>query len=314
MNSTPQSWYPMCLSGDLKPGTRRIVRAFEADWIVFRSESGAAGVLRSTCPHGGVDLRTGSVQDGHMVCPMHGWRFGTDGHGWHPEQREECLRIKHLQVEEHLGVLHAFFGDGEAFPFPKRLPQEKALHTRASRFDFATPYQMVGMNAFDTRHLWPVHRRKPTAPPVVQSHSATHISIHYHAAVAGDHLRDRLLRWSGLREIEVEVHSYGGSVLVFEHRKVGVYTYLSMMPRGDAGVSVFMAACRERTGHPLEDLLKRALLGVQGTLMRTFAMEDLEVLRHARFSTENLDPVLDETPIRWLDHYQALPRRKALAG
>ena len=313
MKTLPESWYPMCLATEVKPGGSRIIPAFGTDWLVFRGEEGTAGVLRSTCSHGGVDLRTGAVREGRVVCPMHGWRFDPDGQGLPPERNGKCLQIEHLQVEEYLGVLYAFFGKREPFPFPKRIAQDRVLCTRAKRFDFSSPYQMVGMNAFDTQHLWLVHRRKPVEPPVVQTHSTTHISILYRAAVAGDFLRDRLLRWTGLREIEVEVHSYGGSVLVFEHHKVGAYAYLSMMPKGDEKVLVYMAICREKSNRWLDDRLKQALLTVQGSLMRRFAMEDLEVLQHAKFQTANMDPVFDRTPIQWLGHYHDLSRREMIA-
>lgn len=31
--------------------------------------------LKRRCPHQGAPMETGSVQDGHLVCPWHGCRF-----------------------------------------------------------------------------------------------------------------------------------------------------------------------------------------------------------------------------------------------
>ena len=40
---------------------------------------GSVLVARDRCPHRGAPLSAGMVEDGCLVCPYHGWRFGADG-------------------------------------------------------------------------------------------------------------------------------------------------------------------------------------------------------------------------------------------
>ncbi|WP_088290210.1 Rieske 2Fe-2S domain-containing protein [Kineosporia sp. A_224] len=49
-------------------------------WVAFRPEPGApVGVVEARCPHRLVRLAHGTVVDGTVQCPYHGWRFGPDG-------------------------------------------------------------------------------------------------------------------------------------------------------------------------------------------------------------------------------------------
>ncbi len=52
--------------------------------VLFRDGTGAARALGARCPHRGADLARGSLIDGHLQCPFHGWRF--DGLG-------QCVRV-----------------------------------------------------------------------------------------------------------------------------------------------------------------------------------------------------------------------------
>lgn len=42
---------------------------------VARLPSGEAFAVPDHCPHAGVPLSEGFVEDGQLVCPMHGWAF-----------------------------------------------------------------------------------------------------------------------------------------------------------------------------------------------------------------------------------------------
>ncbi len=55
--------------------------------VLFRTEDGGAHVLDAYCPHMGAHLgHGGRVQDGHLQCPFHGWRFNGQG---------SCVAIPH---------------------------------------------------------------------------------------------------------------------------------------------------------------------------------------------------------------------------
>ena len=42
---------------------------------IARLPTGEAVAVPDRCPHAGVELSGGFVEDGQLVCPMHGWRF-----------------------------------------------------------------------------------------------------------------------------------------------------------------------------------------------------------------------------------------------
>jgi phenylpropionate dioxygenase-like ring-hydroxylating dioxygenase large terminal subunit len=52
--------------------------------VLFRDANGTARAVGARCPHRGADLARGSLVDGCLQCPFHGWRF--DGFG-------QCVRI-----------------------------------------------------------------------------------------------------------------------------------------------------------------------------------------------------------------------------
>jgi phenylpropionate dioxygenase-like ring-hydroxylating dioxygenase large terminal subunit len=50
-----------------------------AEYVVFRTASGALGVVPRQCPHLDWDLADGFVVADELVCPGHGWSFTADG-------------------------------------------------------------------------------------------------------------------------------------------------------------------------------------------------------------------------------------------
>ena len=67
-------------------------------FVAFRDEEGAAHVLADTCVHRGSSLSAGSVRDGCVICPYHGWQYGGDG---------KCVKVPSAQLaaaEPRLGL------------------------------------------------------------------------------------------------------------------------------------------------------------------------------------------------------------------
>jgi isorenieratene synthase len=77
------NWYVLAATHDLpaKP-KRHIVDGLE---LVSWREGGVVRVAPDECPHMGASLAEGCVQAGRLVCPWHGLKLGSDGHGaWRP--------------------------------------------------------------------------------------------------------------------------------------------------------------------------------------------------------------------------------------
>lgn len=72
-------WYPVAFSDDLKDDTMVPFDCFEEPWVIFRGKDGRAGCVQNTCAHRACPLHLGSVTDGRIQCPYHGWEYATDG-------------------------------------------------------------------------------------------------------------------------------------------------------------------------------------------------------------------------------------------
>lgn len=84
----PRGWFAMATSAE---ATRipSAVRAMGKDMVLYRTEDGRPVLLDAYCPHMGTHLASGGmsvafsrapqVQGDTIACPLHGWRFGSDG-------------------------------------------------------------------------------------------------------------------------------------------------------------------------------------------------------------------------------------------
>lgn len=72
-------WYPVAFSSDLKDDTLIPIDCFEEPWVLFRGKDGKPGCIRNTCAHRACPLDLGSVNEGRVQCPYHGWEYAADG-------------------------------------------------------------------------------------------------------------------------------------------------------------------------------------------------------------------------------------------
>ena len=79
MTQPVDGWWP-ALALDAIGDVPVEVTTGDRSWVVFRPSPGAApAVVEARCPHRLVRLSHGTVVDGSIQCPYHGWRFGPDG-------------------------------------------------------------------------------------------------------------------------------------------------------------------------------------------------------------------------------------------
>jgi phenylpropionate dioxygenase-like ring-hydroxylating dioxygenase large terminal subunit len=72
------AWYLGCASHLLQDKPVGI-RLFSEPIVLWRDGEGRAQAVYDRCPHRGVALSLGQVEDGAIACAYHGWRFGGDG-------------------------------------------------------------------------------------------------------------------------------------------------------------------------------------------------------------------------------------------
>ena len=116
-------WQPVFLSANLKPGTARPVTVMHESFALFRGESGQPYLVDARCPHRGVHLGAGWVEGESVRCMYHGWMF--DGSGKCVEQpaevdgyKDKC-GIRGYPVQEYLGLIFAWLGEGAPPPLPR---------------------------------------------------------------------------------------------------------------------------------------------------------------------------------------------------
>jgi nitrite reductase/ring-hydroxylating ferredoxin subunit len=73
------SWYPVVASSDLQAGAVMPAMLHGERLVVWRSREGRIGVWNDRCPHRSMSLSLGATTGETLVCPYHGWEFGSDG-------------------------------------------------------------------------------------------------------------------------------------------------------------------------------------------------------------------------------------------
>jgi 5,5'-dehydrodivanillate O-demethylase len=117
-----QFWFPVFRSDMLAAGSAKPIRILSEEFTLYRGENGVAHVVAKRCPHRGTQLSVGLVEDDCVRCLYHGWKFRGDGQCVEmPAEAAEFapkVRIRALPAREHLGLIFAYFGDGEPPAFP----------------------------------------------------------------------------------------------------------------------------------------------------------------------------------------------------
>ncbi|KAG5222446.1 chlorophyllide oxygenase [Salix suchowensis] len=106
-------WYPVAFSTDLKDGTMIPIDCFEEPWVLF-----------NTCAHRACPLHLGSVNEGRIQCPYHGWEYSTDGKCEKmPSTLLLNVKIKSLPCSEQEGMIWVWPGrDPPAATLPSLQP------------------------------------------------------------------------------------------------------------------------------------------------------------------------------------------------
>jgi 5,5'-dehydrodivanillate O-demethylase len=105
------------------------IRIMGEDFTLYRGASGAPYVVDFRCAHRGTQLSIGWVEGECIRCFYHGWKY--NGIGQCVEQPAEGesfaakVKIRSYPTREYLGLVFAYFGEGEVATF-RRYPQLEA--------------------------------------------------------------------------------------------------------------------------------------------------------------------------------------------
>jgi 5,5'-dehydrodivanillate O-demethylase len=118
-----QFWHPVALSKDIEAGRAKPIQLMSEKFTLFRGDTGTAHILPHHCPHRGTQLSVGYIEGDNIRCLYHGWAFdGNSGQcvdmpAEDPGQAEKVC-IRHYPVQEYLGLIWTYIGEGDPPPFP----------------------------------------------------------------------------------------------------------------------------------------------------------------------------------------------------
>ena len=118
-------WQPAALTEELG-GARPVlpVTLLGEELVLFRNQLGDLGLVQRSCPHRGVDLAFGRLEEGGLRCPFHGWLFDVDGNCLETPAEPATstfhtkVRIGCYSVVERNGIVWAWMGAGDPPPLP----------------------------------------------------------------------------------------------------------------------------------------------------------------------------------------------------
>lgn len=171
---SPDHWYAIEYERAISTSRALGVR-FQGDGIaLYREAGGRVRAIEDRCAHRQLPLSLGTVADGCLSCPYHGWTYDGDGRlarvphdlFGHPMP---ALRLRTYPVRVRYGLVWIFPGDAaraDATPMPE-LPELEGPDPWAYvplSFTWRTHHSMVMDNLCDLTHAH-LHRRYPSFLP-----------------------------------------------------------------------------------------------------------------------------------------------------
>lgn len=158
-----QHWYVVAEGADVTEAPCAVT-LLGRDLVVWRAGSGALVAAPDRCPHREAPLSAGTVDDGCLVCPYHGWKFADEGRcvevpssgAGRPVPPAAHLAVVHVQ--ERYGLVWICLGD-PASDIPSMAADEDASYRRInSGVDvWSTSATRMTDNFLDISHFPYVH-------------------------------------------------------------------------------------------------------------------------------------------------------------
>ncbi|MBO9670353.1 MAG: aromatic ring-hydroxylating dioxygenase subunit alpha [Sphingobium sp.] len=156
-------WTIVGLGRDVAPGALVSLRVAGEQVLLFRDSEGRIAALIDRCPHRGVALSLGTLRDGIVECPFHGWRFDRQGQAchipWNPDAKKANLGATALPVREAGGFLWLYTGfDPQDEPMPMEALLRDDVVLCGQSVTWQVHWTRAMENMLDSPHLPFVHR------------------------------------------------------------------------------------------------------------------------------------------------------------
>ncbi len=117
-----QFWIAVFRGKDIAPGEAKPLRIMNEDYTIYRGDGGDVHIVDARCPHRFALMHLGWIEGDDIRCVYHGWKF--DCRGQCVEQPAEepgfarKVQIGSYPAREYIGIVYAYFGEGEPPAFP----------------------------------------------------------------------------------------------------------------------------------------------------------------------------------------------------
>lgn len=289
----PASWYLFGESAELDGGpVSKLLLGRQT--VAFRDAEGHPVMMDASCSHMSADLGCGHLHGNAIVCPYHGWRYGTDGACLSTpglENPPRFARQKTYPVVERHGHVFFFNGRKALFPLPFFFDESPADYAagRVFRYEADCSWFVNSAHAFDRQHFDTVHDRRLVAPPEIDCPKPFARRNRYRAEVLGRTALDRVLRATAGRMVNISLTVWGG-------------TFVCVTGDFERAKSRFLMITRPlENGHTLcEGLVlaprpaNRLALGVRRFFTHGYLKDEAHKLRGTRYDpTRFIEPDAD---------------------
>lgn len=157
-------FHPVARSSEITNTPHR-VELFGTGFVVWRSAGGPVSAALDECPHRGARLSMGWCNEASIVCPYHGWEYGSDGRASRIPQLDPDLpippkaRLATVACEESFGLVWLCVDEPVA-PAPTPPHGHDAGYEWRVEFveEWAASAPRVVDNSLDISHVAFVHR------------------------------------------------------------------------------------------------------------------------------------------------------------
>ena len=160
------SWFRVATSQELSATKVIPLHYFGKDLVLFRNEKGTPCILDAHCPHLGAHLGYGgTIQDGTVRCPYHGWLWDEQGNCAGIPYSDKCPQVKiaHYPAVEINGLILMYYHQQSESPtwhipsIPECDSREWTPLRLVRRWTARTDLKNYLDNSVDVSHLHQVH-------------------------------------------------------------------------------------------------------------------------------------------------------------
>lgn len=116
-------WFAVQFASKIQEDTMIPFDLFGEPWVLFRDAEGKAACVKDECAHRACPLSAGSLVDGEISCPYHGWQYDASGTCTKMPSTKMCsgIKVKALPVVETDGIVWVWPGNSGPVGSPEGL-------------------------------------------------------------------------------------------------------------------------------------------------------------------------------------------------